>query len=74
MSAHIPSAKLAAALDDLLPLGVDVGDVLLMLGMQYRSALRSLRRSGRNDLAEKLLAWKEQDAERLKRALGRVWL
>lgn len=74
MSAHTGNATLVNALEDLLPLGVEVGDVLLMLNMRYRTALRSLRRNNRNDLAEKLIAWKEQDADRLGRALGRARL
>lgn len=70
----VPGAKLIDALDGLLPFGVEPGDVLLMLGMKYRSALRALERNSRRDLAERLMVWKQQDNERLKHALGRTHL
>lgn len=74
MSTVVRSATLVNALEDLIPLGVEPGDVLLMLNIRYPTALKSLARIGRRDLVEKLHAWKKSDSERLQRALGRAWL
>lgn len=69
----VRGVTLTAALDDLIALDVEPGEVLLMYGISYDAALRSLRRAGRQDLIEKLRAWRREDTDRLLRALGIRW-
>lgn len=65
--------KLIEELDDLLPRGYDVGEILLTIGMKYQAAEKNVKRANRLDLLLKLREWKKVDTDRLKHATGKSW-
>lgn len=70
---EVPATVVVNALDDMLAIGCEVGDVLLALGKSYETVRRAVARQARLDLLVVLSGWKKADADRLARAQGRVW-
>lgn len=76
MTARRATVRRPGAAEDfaaMLEIGVDPGEAFFAIGASYEALRRQLQSRDRDDLVEKLKAWKAEDVQRLKHAQGRSW-
>lgn len=69
----VAGSRVISTWDDLIEMGVSVGEIVRDLGMTADAVVKAARRRNRADIVDAVKAWKIEDGDRLRRATGLRW-